>query len=142
MKQTNGSKGTRATGSPSIAVSCGSYQAAMISFARDERYRPTLDTKPFIDHFDDDAADFLVQDVGSRSLKKKQEVLAPGTTWAGELQALVSKIDNPVKADLVLSVFTSMINGDVEGARARIDLERGIATNIEDFNPECIHQRR
>ena len=106
------------------------------TLARDERYRPTLDTKPFIDHFDDDVADFLIEDVGPRSLRKSLEVLDPGTTW-GELQALVSKIDNPVKADLILSVFTSMINGDVEGARVRIDLERGIATNIEDFNPDA-----
>ena len=30
-----------------------------------------------------------------------------------------------------------MINGDVEGARVRIDLERGIATNIEDFDPDA-----
>lgn len=92
--------------------------------------RVSLDAGAFLDHFTDDTVDFILDGV-PRTTCRRLEGIGPDTPWS-EMQALVDEVPDEARRDMLLSVLTNLMNGDVEAARARVDLERGIARDIEE----------
>ncbi|RVC68004.1 hypothetical protein EN766_30960, partial [Mesorhizobium sp. M2A.F.Ca.ET.046.02.1.1] len=87
--------------------------------------------KPLAELLDTDAMDFVLGGL-LRSVAKKLEAL-DGRSTSSDLDAIVTQIDHPDKAELTWAVFNLLLSGDHDGAQSHIDLRRGIIEPIEEY---------
>lgn len=88
--------------------------------------------QPLVERLDDERIDFILEGI-SRSLARQLEKIDAGS-GTDALQEISDQIDDPSKADLVLAVFSLLMSGDIDGAANRVDLERGLISDIDEVD--------
>ena len=58
-----------------------------------------------------------------------------GASTSEDLEAVIGAIPDKNKAELVRSVFVLLLEGNIDGAKAHVDLSRGAISLIEDIDP-------
>jgi hypothetical protein len=76
--------------------------------------------------------DYVLDDV-PRSVAKQLESL-DGRSNPEQLEKIVVEIKDPQKADLVRAIFSLLSVGNHDGAKARIDLSRGLIKPIAEYD--------
>lgn len=65
-------------------------------------------------------------------------VALDGSSSSKDLEALVAPISDPQKQELVRGVFSLLLAGDVDGAQAKVDFDRGEIGNIDTMGVDKI----
>jgi hypothetical protein len=88
--------------------------------------------KPLIDMLDTEGSDHLLRELPA-SLVRKFGTLHGGSTHL-ELNELVHAVADPQRAELLRTVFVLLLEGNVDGAQAHVDLSLGRIAPVEQID--------
>jgi hypothetical protein len=102
--------------------------------ARSERtYVADGTATPLIELLDVETADYVLDGL-PRSVSRTIEAL-DGAASSAALEAALSGVADESKRESVAAVLHLLLSGDVDGARTRVDLARGLIDPVEDLPP-------
>jgi hypothetical protein len=93
-------------------------------------------TEALVDMLDEESGEYLLASLPA-SLIRKFGAINGGCT-AQELSSLLAFVTDKAKEELLRKVFCLLLEGNVDGARAHIDLSSGRISPVDDFDADKI----
>ena len=94
-----------------------------------------LTATPLVERFAAEIADYLLEGL-PRSVSRRIEGL-DGEATAADVAEATDAISDPDKQSLVRTVLNLLLNGNVDGAQAHVDLARGVIAPVEEVDPDA-----
>jgi hypothetical protein len=92
--------------------------------------------QPLIEYLDTEASNHLLAGLPPHLVLKFGSL--NGGSRPQELNALIDLVSVPDKADLLRTVFVPLLEGNVDGAQAHVDLNLGRIAPVEDYTKDVL----